>query len=207
MLFPQKCAGCKKTSTILCSRCLSLIPRAKPSEQKFIYSLYDYQNPIVKNIVWLLKYKSRRNAAYCFSKEMLNELISILNKKTLIPGQTKPLLVPIPLHKNRMLERGYNQSELLAKAIKKCDQENIFDLAPTILFRNKETPPQARSEKRSERILNLNNAFICKRPELVRGKIIILIDDVTTTGATLASAKKELLKAKPCAILAFTVAH
>jgi len=73
--------------------------------------------------------------------------------------------------------------------------------------RTRATAPQARSEKRVARLANLRGAFVCTGPSRIRGRVVILIDDVTTTGATLLEAKRALTVAKPRKVLAFTVAH
>jgi predicted amidophosphoribosyltransferase len=87
------------------------------------------------------------------------------------------------------------------------DKSSIFEFAPGALVRTRKTTAQARSEKRTARIANLHEAFTCPDPTHIRGRTIILIDDVTTTGATLLSAKHALSLARPRKIIAFTVAH
>ncbi|MDD5152793.1 MAG: phosphoribosyltransferase family protein, partial [Candidatus Pacebacteria bacterium] len=99
------------------------------------------------------------------------------------------------------------QSEALVKAIMTHDKANMFEVAPNVLTRTRATKPQARHEKRRAREKNLENAFSVPSPEKIRGRIIILVDDVTTTGATLVSAKRAIASARPKKVLAFTVAH
>lgn len=207
ILFPQKCIGCGITQINFCTACMSSLPRARPPEDRFIHALYDYRHPLVKHVIWKLKYKNAKDVAECFADSLLEEIIAVLNEELLVFESEKPLIVPIPLHKKRLRERGYNQSDLIAKAVVARGGQKIFDVSTTLLRRIKETKSQVRSEKRTVRIKNLEDAFICDAPSIVRGRTIILIDDVTTTGATLSSAKKALIRANPKKILAFTIAH
>ncbi|MEK7460552.1 MAG: phosphoribosyltransferase family protein [Patescibacteria group bacterium] len=186
---------------------MSSLPRARPPEDRFIHALYDYRHPLVKRVIWKLKYKNAKDVAECFADSLLEEIIAVLDEELLVFESEKPLIIPIPLHKKRLRERGYNQSDLIAKAVVAQGEQKIFDISTTILRRVKETKSQVRSEKRTVRIKNLENSFICDTPSLVRGRTIILIDDVTTTGATISSAKKALIRANPKKILAFTIAH
>ena len=91
------------------------------------------------------------------------------------------ILVPVPLHQKRLRERGYNQSSLLARALGKLTNLPIVD---DCLSRKRHTPPQARTATVAERRRNTANAFICGDDRL-RGKKVLLIDDVATSGATL----------------------
>ena len=141
-----------------------------------------------------------------FGEFLYEEIIGDISEDLHISEMEKFLLVPIPLHPKRYLERGYNQSELLARAVLPYDTSNVLQLETKALFRTKKTNAQAKSQKRTSRFENLRGAFTAN-PDLVRGKNIILIDDVTTTGATLAEARKVLLKAGAKSVKAHTVAH
>ena len=116
-----------------------------------------------------------------------------------------PLLVPIPLSKKRLHERGYNQAELLARALVKHSGEKIR-IETNALFKVRETGRQAMIHERSRRLGNLAKAFHADSTH-VRGKNIVLIDDITTTGATIVEARRALKKAGARKVLALTVAH
>ncbi|MFC2032995.1 ComF family protein [Chloroflexota bacterium] len=90
-------------------------------------------------------------------------------------------LVPVPLHHKRLRERGYNQSGLLAHELGKLAN---LPLIEDCLIRQKYAPPQARTGNVEERRSNVGNAFTCK-DRGIEGKQILLIDDVSTSGATL----------------------
>jgi len=95
-----------------------------------------------------------------------------------IPGET---LVPVPLHGKRLRERGYNQSSLLAKELSKLTRLPVVNDS---LVRRRFTPPQTRTTTVDERRSNVVNSFTCLDHRL-RDKQVLLIDDVSTSGATL----------------------
>jgi len=89
--------------------------------------------------------------------------------------------VPVPLHQKRLRERGYNQSSLLAKELSKLTNLPVFD---NCLIRKRYAPPQVRTSALDERRSNVADAFAC-RDQRPRGKQVLLIDDVSTSGYTL----------------------
>lgn len=115
------------------------------------------------------------------------------------------VLLPIPLHKRKFRERGYNQSALIAKHI--GNTLRIPVLETEVLMRSKYTPPQARTALRSERRAHMRHAFALTRPDMVAGKHIILVDDVVTSGATVREAARTLVRAAPASIRILAFAH
>lgn len=103
---------------------------------------------------------------------------------------TGEVLVPAPLHQKRLRERGYNQSSLLAHELGKLIGLPVIN---DCLIRSRQTPPQAKTANVDERRRNVEKAFACQN-QAVHNKKVILIDDVSTSGATL-SACAEALKA------------
>ena len=91
------------------------------------------------------------------------------------------VLVPVPLHQKRLRERGYNQSCLLAKELGKLTSLPVVD---DCLIRQRHALPQAKTLTVAERWSNVANAFTC-RDHRLRDKPVLLIDDVSTSGATL----------------------
>lgn len=210
LLFPRSCAECAKSGTFLCEECLSSLPNAQHPEYAFITAIFDYQNPAIRKVIWRFKYRNARGVARCFGErlyeEILNELGNGLDASTRPLGANSFLLIPIPLHNKRLRERGYNQSELLAREIVKYDTGKMFQIETNALKRTQNTKPQAKSEKRASRFKNLCGAFTATS-SIVRGKHILLIDDVTTTGATFSEARKTLLLAGARTVNAYAVAH
>ncbi|MEK7568816.1 MAG: ComF family protein [Patescibacteria group bacterium] len=205
-IFPRRCGGCGAHGTLLCGECTAHIPGTPSSTHPFITAVFDYRNPIIRRAIWRFKYKNVRGFAKIFGEKLYEEIVGDLGDDLYFSKSETFLLVPIPLHKKRLRRRGYNQSELIARVIIKNDVENIFERAPKALVRVRETKPQAKSEKRIARFQNLRGAFRADT-ERVRGKNIILIDDVATTGATLAEARKTLLSAGARSVRAYAVAH
>lgn len=206
-VFPRECIGCRKNNELLCWGCVENIPKAPGSEHSFINAVFDYRNPVIRRAIWKFKYKNSRALAQAFAPHMYDEILGAIGNELFISGGENIMLVPVPLHKNRQRERGYNQSELLVREILKLDSAHIFSYEPNLLVRSRETKPQAKSEKRNARIKNLRGAFAPIATTLAQGRIVILIDDVTTTGATLLEAKRALSSLFPRKVLAFAVAH
>lgn len=100
------------------------------------------------------------------------------------------LFVPVPLHFTRSLRRGYNQSQLFAE----CCARQLGKPCRHLLIRTRPTPHQA-GLNRKERLKNLKGAFRVATPAAIRNRHIWLVDDVLTTGATLAAAAQTLLAA------------
>ena len=98
------------------------------------------------------------------------------------------LVVPVPLHPLRLAERGFNQSALLARHV--CARLG-GDFSPRALVRVRATERQA-SLDRAGRLRNVEDAFLTRRPERVEGRRVLLVDDVTTTGATLRACAQAL---------------
>jgi competence protein ComFC len=155
----------------------------------------------------MLKYHNRKglaeNLGAVLYARILPEYIDLLQ----FSHFKDPVLVPAPLSKKRYKERGYNQSELLARGILRADSDQIFSLDTTLVEKIHHTKNQAGITNRSIRLRNLSGAFQVTNPARVAGKNIILIDDVTTTGATLAELRKVLQQAGAKKVIAFTVAH
>ena len=206
IMFPQSCIGCGMNRFLLCPRCGSALPRASSSPHPNIVSVFDYQNKIIRKSIWKFKYKNARGFARYFGKQLYEEIIGDLGEELSVSKKETFVIVPIPLHKKRLRERGYNQSELLVQEIIKNDRENLFTYSPLALIRTRETKPQARTEKRATRLENLRGAFEAKE-DLVFGRNVILIDDVTTTGATLQEARKALRAKGAKSVQSYTVAH
>jgi ComF family protein len=114
------------------------------------------------------------------------------------------LVLPVPLSPSRHRERGYNQSELIALAVKRLG--HLPAPSPDSLTRVRDTRPQV-GLPAAERLRNLRGAFRCEAPELVAGRRCLLIDDVMTTGATLEACAEPLAQAGAERVLALVVAR
>ncbi len=115
-------------------------------------------------------------------------------------------IVPIPLSKKRLRERGYNQAELLARALTRAGSATDFKIA-NILRKTKNTEPQAKIKRRHNRLANMRDVFAVKDGVQLENAVVFLIDDIVTTGATLKDARRALLAAGASRVYAITVAH
>lgn len=112
------------------------------------------------------------------------------------------LIIPVPLSKKRLRERGHNQVASILMA-GKCDDAYI---ASDMLMRVRHTKPQTELAKKA-RLQNVRDAFLVTHPNGVEGRRVLLVDDVMTTGATLHAAKLALLQHSPAAVTCLALAH
>jgi ComF family protein len=203
LLFPQWCIGCGREGNYICERCrqsLTLIsppvcPRCgKPQHNDGLcpdcvngdITIDGIRAPfvfdgVIRRAIHELKYRNLRALALPLA-DLLYEYL----RDNAVPGE---VLVPVPLHRKRFRERGYNQSALLARQLGKLTGLPVVEDG---LVRHRHTLPQVRTAGVDERRENVINAFSCPEEGLM-GKNIILVDDVTTSGATL-NACAEVLK-------------
>jgi len=127
----------------------------------------------MRQAIHQLKYRNLRALAHPLAGLLQDYLVT-----NPVPGE---VLVPVPLHQKRLRERGYNQSSLLAKGLGKLINLPVVD---DCLIRLRHAPPQARTLTVDERRGNVANAFSCHDYRL-KDKQVLLIDDVSTSGATL----------------------
>lgn len=142
--------------------------------------------PALRKYLHLVKYKSQKNlltlAPSLLGKPQLRSL-------ALISKTQNTLLVPIPLHKSKEKERGFNQAQLLARALSEVVGAPIGDL----LVRIKKTKQQAQTQRRSERNKNTARAFKClPHIEVDPKTLVVLVDDVITSGSTIIAAAQAL---------------
>ena len=127
----------------------------------------------MRQAIHQLKYQTLRALAAPLAKLLQNYLMT-----NPVPAD---VMVPVPLHQKRLRERGYNQSSLLAQELGKLTNLPVVD---NCLIRQRHALPQARTSNVNERWSNIADAFTCRGHE-IRDKQVLLIDDVSTSGATL----------------------
>ncbi|MEK7614223.1 MAG: phosphoribosyltransferase family protein [Patescibacteria group bacterium] len=207
IIFPEHCLVCNKNDVVLCLDCATELPRGFSPDQKILV-VFDYSDRRVKKAIKLFKYGNRRSLAKVFAELVYNNtLLEELSELRLTKNFTEALLVPIPISGKRFRERGYNQMELVGRELASLDGGASFSLAKNILLKTRNTESQVKTGGKSERLKNLKGSFEVAEKVSVRGRNIILIDDVVTTGATLAEARKVLKKAGARQILSVAIAH
>jgi ComF family protein len=147
-------------------------------------------------MIHLLKYGKRPSLA-----KRLGRMMSILVLRDPLLSRAE-LVVPVPLHSARQRERGYNQSELLASAL----AESLgIRLVKNALVRRKNTKSQTGLTP-EQRMRNVADAFEVKKPDTLKGKKVLLVDDVMTTGSTLRFCAEALLGAGADKVFGITCA-
>lgn len=202
LLFPARCVSCGAGGELLCDECISNSARLEPTalcrkcalpsradicERCFndppdldrALAAYQYDGPM-RDAVLSLKYDDLRAIASRLGKLMAAALPA---KST---GQID-LVASVPMTSKRVRSRGYNQSSLLARHVAKAI-DAPFDEHSVRKTRN--TQPQVEMASETERVSNLIGAFTAS--EIVKGKRVLLVDDVMTTGSTLNACAAEL---------------
>ena len=173
---------------------IPLVPTVHELLQTRITTLMDYRQSEVQDLVRSLKYDGSGYAARLAAQLLADFLREEISSHRSF-SQKKVLIVPVPLHSSRARERGFNQIELVLKALPQEFRNGTFStLMPGALLRIRKTEQQTRLP-RSKRLSNVAGAFAVFEPDFVNKKHIFLIDDVTTTGATLVNAATPLRRA------------
>ena len=202
-IFPRKCIGCKTLDFWICEKCLAQISKSYENPFSWSYSIFEYKNKVIKKAIWLLKFNGKHSVLMDLEKIFKQSFLEFLEKKKL--NGKEIILIPIPITKRSMAKRKYNQSLLIAKILSK-DTGNV-KVKDSILEKTKNHLSQNKIRNRSQRLDNVKNSFRVKNPKDFSGKIVILVDDVTTTGATLFEARKILKESGAKKVFGFTVAH
>lgn len=157
---------------------------------------YLYEGPVM-DAIHLFKYGGRTGIAEPFGTLMSEYLNKWQND---LPDL---LIIPVPLHRKRLRERKFNQSLLIARQVSEKSDNGLDFLT---LRRTRETKPQT-GLKRNERQKNVRRAFALKDPMNVKGRTILLVDDVATTGSTLNECARVLKKAGVKTVLCLVFAR
>ena len=232
-LFPKYCLSCSKEGFYVCPDCFVKIPiqksffcyicaRRSPDGKTCkdcksktgsilagLLIASDWNNLFVRQIIYECKYRFIKD----LSSPLADLLIIFLNQSGFFIQRPNIniesyILVPVPLHKRRLSWRGFNQAELIANRL---GHYLKFPVLNNALIRNRHTPPQMDIKDKQERIKNVSSAFALNNEiddaEKLKGKIVILIDDVCTTGSTLEECAKVLKLLRPKEIWGLVVAR
>lgn len=196
IIFPEKCLSCGQAEKYICPACFDKI--FEPETQtlaplNMLISAGAYANPVLKKI--LRQFKFRRGRA------LKNDLADLMLKAAGFQLAAGSQILAIPMAAKRKRERGFNQAELLAKTLAAKTNLAFADG----LIKIKTTKPQAEIKIRKERLENVKNAFGLK-PGFKPAETVILIDDISTTGATLSEAARILKKAGAKKVIGLVVA-
>lgn len=171
------------------------------------FTLFHYNDKVIKELIWAFKYKGKKEVAELFADVLHENLLEVLSDEAIFSNFTNPIIIPIPLSKMRLRERGYNQVGLIADALNCKNAAQFHDVYSNVLVRVHETEHQARLQEKSKRKENLKGAFAVRNALKIKGKNIILLDDVITTGSTMNEAQKVLTAAGVKKIMIVAIAH
>ncbi len=186
---------------------IKTLPPAECQKDKDIIALFDYSHPMVKEIVWELKYNGNARIADKLGEILYDHIRQELLDLALFEKWNRPILMPIPISDKRRFERGWNQSELLCEQVLTHDNEKTFRYLPRQLVKLRHTESQTKTSSRNERLENIKNSMKVLNAPAIAGECIVVLDDVTTTGATFAEARRALRAAGARKILCVAGAH
>jgi ComF family protein len=171
-----------------------------------ITSLYSYRDPLARELIWQMKFKHNSNLTNLGANLLYDSIVGFMQDSGNFSGFENPLIIPVPISKKRERERGFNQSALLARKILELDDGANFEIDEHSVAKTLDTVPQT-TLIRAEREKNLVGCFTVTEPEKIKGRNIIIIDDVYTTGSTINELKKVLVQAGAKKVVGFTIAH
>ena len=181
LIFPPYCVHCGRVGSLFCPRCIATISASEPrhlSQLDQIWVVGQYEGA-VRDAVHALKYDGVQRAA-----EPLGDLLA----ETLAnSGQQIDLVAGIPLGAGRLRERGYNQAALIARRV--AERIGVPEV-PDAVTRTRDTLSQVELSA-TERRENVKGAFRAE-PDHVKGRQVLIIDDVLTTGSTMSACAEAL---------------
>ncbi|WP_165040954.1 ComF family protein [Dysgonomonas sp. ZJ709] len=206
LFFPHLCVVCNcrlnESEEHICLNCLSLLPKTNYHNQpnnrledffagRFPFEhitafAYFVKGGSIQRVIHELKYRNNPNIGY-----FIGELYGIDIKYSSFIADID-YLVPVPLHPKRQKQRGYNQSLEIAKGISK---QTGIPINSATLIRVINNPSQTKNS-RFERWKNVEDIFTINNTDTFKGKHVLLIDDVITTGSTIEACAKEILKSE-----------
>jgi ComF family protein len=196
-LGPPLCAACgfpfefDPGAGALCGSCAAELPPFERARSVFVYDAAS-RGPLLA-----FKHADRTDAAPTFARLMASAAADLLPDADMI--------VPVPLHRRRLLARRFNQSALLAQAL---GREAAIEAVPDLLVRTRHTPSQG-GLSGSARRRNVTGAFAVRKgmADRIRGARVLMVDDVYTTGATVGACTAVLLRAGALAVDVITLAR
>ena len=174
-----------------CGACLTHPPHFDTARAHFLYE------GALRDLIHSFKYNQNTKLRYPLA------LLTLEGVSELLPDHNPNLIIPVPLHRSRLRQRGFNQAVLLGRVL---SRQLSLPMLTDVLVRTRSTEPQIELSA-AERRLNVKGAFKVRKPDRVAGKRILLLDDVMTTGSTMDECAKELKRAGADVVIAATIAR
>jgi ComF family protein len=217
LLFPRLCYGCgnhlMRNENLICTECYVVIPRTgyhtledNPVARLFwgrcliekaaAFSFYN-KGSRIRSLIHNLKYKGVEEIGF--------ELGRIYGLTLKSSGFTNDidLILPVPLHKSKNRIRGFNQSEIISKGI-----SEVTGLPVDVISLSRINISETQTKRsRYERWINVEGIFCVPDPKNIKGKHVLLVDDVITTGSTIESCANELLKVEGVKVSVVALAY
>jgi len=207
ILFPTNCLSCQVKNEILCNNCVQKIKLAERETSENILAVFDYRDPIIKKAIWELKYHHKRYLGEKLGQLLYEFFIEDISEIKMNVSGRSVYVIPTPISNKKTKLRGYNQALAIAKGFCNSGESGTFELKNNIVVKKVDNLPQAKITNRKKRLENVRGVFEIKNPEIIKGRTIIIVDDVTTTGGTISEIIKILKKAGAKKVVGFAVAH
>jgi len=177
----------------LCGMCRRVEPRFRRA------AAYGAYEGALRDLIHLFKYKGTRPAGKLLGS-LLNQAVTAMCLPDLL------IVVPVPLWSGKRNSRGFNQAEAIARTFMDFQTSSSIQLDTSILVRTRETASQT-GLTRHQRRANVRGAFSVRKPEKVKGRSILIVDDVMTTGTTAGECARVLRRAGAKEVFVATVAR
>ncbi len=199
-LLPRHRDARRARSTSLTDLASRAQPRLLPGAL-WIHTLLPYHDAAVRACIKAVKYYGEQGVATVLGTFAADYLVDYLADESALGGMEGFVIVPIPSSPTRLRTRGYNQVARIAVPLA---AHASLPYAEALIRAERASQVHVARHLRTK---NIANAFSVPRPELVRGKRVILIDDVVESGATLKDAKRALLESGARSVIALAIAH
>jgi ComF family protein len=203
IFYPHLCVGCGddllENNQLLCANCMNDLPHTffatipnNSTEQLFSGRInvaaahsefYFSKGQLVQHLIHLLKYKGNLDLGFLLGKIMGEQLLKSNRFNSI------DFIIPLPMLHEKRIKRGYNQATIIAEGASSVMGITILD---NIIIRNRKTETQT-NKQRAERWDNVDGSFEIIDIERIKGKNILLVDDVITTGATIEACGQAIL--------------
>ncbi len=168
-----------------------------PSWLENISYIFVYEDLVIKEMIHALKYN--------FITDLVKEFEPFIYKEKMnFYRMPVDVIIPLPLHKNKLRYRGFNQADLIANEVSRVLKKPILK---DVLIKNRTTTAQMNIKRPSQRQKNIKGVFSVVGPEKIEYQNVLLVDDVTTTGATLEEAAQTLRQAGALKVYSFVLAR